>query len=198
MNELIETEHENRLTENTDNKQKDNRIQIRHVLPEDGQKIWSLVKNSRVLDLNSAYCYLLLCHHFRNTCLVAETDGELAGFVTAYTLPGDETTLFIWQIGVEHKARGQGIARKLLRELLASAHCKKIHQIQATISPSNTASLALFRSLAQELGTTLKEQAYFEPSLFPGNQHESENLVTIDFSDADGRQKQKNTERLSS
>lgn len=180
MNELIDTElNDKRLTEESNNKNRDNTLLIRHAKTEDGQKIWRLVKSSGILDLNSAYCYLLLCTHFNNTCLVAETDNEVIGFVTAYKIPDNETTLFIWQTGVAEQARGQGIAKKLLHTLLGSSHCKNINKIQATISPSNTASMALFRALARELETGLVEEKYFDSGLFPGQQHEKENLVTI-------------------
>ena len=42
----------------------------------DGPAIWKLVRDSRVLDLNSLYSYLLICRHFGDTCVVAETSGE--------------------------------------------------------------------------------------------------------------------------
>lgn len=155
-------------------------ILIRHARPEDGQKIWYLIKSIRVLDLNSVYCYLLLCQHFRNTCLIAESNGEIAGFITAYKVPDNETTLFIWQIGIAERARKQGLAKRLIAELLDSDFCKNINQIQATVSPSNSASLGLFRSLARDLNTTLTQKDYFDVMLFPPDQqHEKEMLLTV-------------------
>lgn len=180
MNEIIETEfNDKRLTEDKNNKEKNDALLIRCTKTEDGQKIWQLVKSSGILDLNSVYCYLLLCTHFSNTCLVAESNHKLIGFVTAYKIPDDETTLFIWQTGIEKAFRGQGIAKKLILELLSSKYCNSINKIQATISPSNTASMALFKALARDLETKLIEQNYFDSGLFPGQQHEKENLVTI-------------------
>ena len=153
---------------------------IRHARPEDGQKIWRLIRDIGILDLNSVYCYLLLCRHFRNTCLVAEASGEITGFITAYKVPDNETTLFIWQIGVAESARNQGLARKLIMDLLQSDYCKDINQIQATVSPTNTASLALFRSLAHDLNTAFNQKDYFDSALFPADQHhEKEMLLTV-------------------
>ncbi|MDD2638675.1 MAG: hypothetical protein PHO60_06890, partial [Methanothrix sp.] len=43
----------------------------------DGAKIFNLVEICKPLDLNSVYSYLLLCHHFADTCVVAELDGEI-------------------------------------------------------------------------------------------------------------------------
>lgn len=153
---------------------------IRHAQPEDGQKIWRLIGDIGSLDLNSVYCYLLLFQHFSKTCLVAEVERNLAGFITAYKVPENETTLFIWQIGVAENARHMGLAKKLIMELLQSDCCKLINRIQATVSPSNTASLSLFKSLARDLNTTLTQTDYFDKALFPTEQHhEKEMLLTV-------------------
>jgi L-2,4-diaminobutyric acid acetyltransferase len=153
---------------------------IRHAQPEDGKKIWSLIRDIGVLDLNSVYCYLLLCRHFSKSCLVAEDGKNLAGFITTYKVPEDETTLFIWQIGVAENARHMGLAKKLIMELLQSDYCKFISRIQATVSPSNTASLSLFKSLSRDLNTTLTQTDYFDTALFPVDQHhEKEMLLTV-------------------
>lgn len=180
MNEIIESElDDKRLAEEKNNKQTGDSLLIRCAGINDAVKIWQLVKGTGVLDLNSAYCYLLLCTHFSDTCLVAESNNKLAGFVSAYKIPGNETTLFIWQTGVANQFRGQGIAKKLLLELINSSKCKYVNKIEATISPSNIASMALFKSLAREFGTKLIVQDHFSSSLFPNQQHEKENLVSI-------------------
>ena len=153
---------------------------IRYVRPEDGQKIWRLIRDIGVLDLNSVYCYLLLCQHFNKTCLVAEDGNNLAGFITAYKVPDNETTLFVWQIGVAKNARHMRLAKRLIMQLLESDYCKFINRIQATVSPSNTASLALLKSLARDLNTTLTQNDFFDSALFPANQHhEKEMLLTV-------------------
>ena len=157
----------------------DDAILIRYTNLADGQEIWRMVNDSGVLDPNSVYCYLLLCEHFNKTCLVAEKGGKLIGFVTAYILPNDNNILFIWQIGTVAEARGQGIAKKLILELLSSKDCKNINTLQATISTPNTASMALFKSIARQLKTHIDEREFFTTTLFPDKQHEQENLVTV-------------------
>lgn len=157
----------------------DDAILIRHTIPADGQNIWRLIKETGVLDPNSVYCYLLLCEHFNKTCLIAEKDGKLVGFVTAYILPNDNKALFIWQIGTSAEVRNRGIAKKLILKLLSSKECKNINTLQATISPSNTASMALFKAIARQLKTHVDECEYFAATLFPDMQHEQENLVTV-------------------
>jgi L-2,4-diaminobutyric acid acetyltransferase len=145
----------------------------------DARNIWHLVKESGVLDPNSVYCYLLLCEHFRETCRVAEQDGKLAGFVTAYIPPNIDNILFVWQIGIVMEFRGQGIARKLILDLLSANTGKGINTLLATVAPSNTVSMALFHSIARHLQTHIRQQEFFSAAMFPGMQHEQENLVTI-------------------
>jgi len=146
---------------------------------EDGKSIWKLVRDSGVLDLNSVYCYLLLCKDYPETCAVAEAKGEILGFVTAYLPPGREDTLFIWQIGVSSALRGQGVAGRLLRDLLQRECCRGVRFLEATIGPSNDASHALFAALAGRLGADLSEQPCFDATLFPGKSHEPENMIRI-------------------
>ena len=40
----------------------------------DAAGIWELVRESPPLDLNSFYSYLLLCTHYRDTCVVGKLD----------------------------------------------------------------------------------------------------------------------------
>jgi L-2,4-diaminobutyric acid acetyltransferase len=158
----------------------DTPIHYRRPTLADGRRVWALVKAAGTLDLNSAYLYLLLCDHFADSCVLAELDGELVGFVTAYLPPGRNDTLFVWQVGVSPAARGRGVAKGLLTELLAREACREVRWIETTVSPSNTASRALFASLARRLGTELAERPYMGEALFPpGGGHEAEPLLRL-------------------
>ena len=146
----------------------------------DGKSIHQLVRDSKTLDLNSAYLYFLLADHFRDTCVVAERDGRLIGFVSAYRLPARPDTLFVWQIGVDAGARGQGVASAMLRAYEQRPFFRGIRRIELTISPSNKASQALFQRWAERLGTTLDTQPYLtEDDL--GASHEPEPLYSMNL-----------------
>src|SRR5699024_2622490 len=67
----------------------------------DGAGIWRIVQESGVLDLNSAYMYLLLSKDFADTCIVAERDNQLVGFATGYRPPKRPDSIFLWQIGID-------------------------------------------------------------------------------------------------
>ena len=147
---------------------------------DDGAAIWQLVKESKVLDLNSAYLYIMMSEYFSDTCVVAEIDGELAGFVIGYRLPTDQETLFIWQIAVAESCRGQGLGKRLLKELLALETNQPIRYIEATVSPSNAASKALFIGLAREQGCECRITEGFKAALFPaGTTHEDEDNFKV-------------------
>jgi L-2,4-diaminobutyric acid acetyltransferase len=147
----------------------------------DASKIWELVNQSGVLDLNSPYAYLLLCSDFQDTCLVVSINNSIVGFVTGYRLPRDPNTLFIWQIGVSPEVKRQGVGKKLLCELVRRCGSNKITAVEATIAPSNVVSRSLFKSVANSLKAPLKEipEGSFGVSDFPTEGHEEEPRIRI-------------------
>jgi L-2,4-diaminobutyric acid acetyltransferase len=140
----------------------------------DAAAVWTLVRDSGRLDLNSPYCYLLLCRDFTATSAVAEADGGVVGFVTAYRLPDRPDTLFVWQIGVAAPYRGRGVAGRLLDDLLVRPACAGVTHVETTIGPSNQASRALFEALARRRGARMTEAGGLPPGLFPDAGHEPE------------------------
>ncbi|MBF0256868.1 MAG: diaminobutyrate acetyltransferase [Gammaproteobacteria bacterium] len=153
---------------------------LRHPRLADGARLWRGVKECGGLDLNSSYLYLLLSDQFAQTCLLAEQGDELLGFVTAYLRPDHPDVLFVWQVGVLPQARGQGLARRLLLELLQRPACAELGWIEATVSADNQASRRLFSGLAQELDAKLMEQDYMTQNHFPAEGgHAAEPLLRI-------------------
>ncbi|AFG38860.1 diaminobutyrate acetyltransferase [Spirochaeta africana] len=163
-------------------------MNFRHPTAEDGAAIWRIVRDSGVLDLNSSYCYLMMGHYFGDTCIVAEdphTDpaangDRLAGFIVGFRPPQDPATLFVWQVAVDPGHRGKGVGSRMLQALLAAQPAEEIHYIEATISPSNTASQALFRKAAATLKTDCSVSDLFLADMFPGSgEHEPEHRYRI-------------------
>ena len=156
-------------------------MEIRSPTIDDAVQIWQLVRDSGPLDLNSAYLYLLVCRDFQDTCLVACRHEMIVGFVSGYRLPGDPSVLFIWQVGVSPEEKRQGIASRLLRELIHHCGRNSLIAIEATVSPSNLASRRLFESLARNLDSQLvdvPDQGFTESQFPPGN-HEAEPRIRI-------------------
>jgi diaminobutyrate-2-oxoglutarate transaminase len=153
---------------------------LREPTPDDGSALWQLVEELGNLDLNSPYAYLLVGRHLASTSAVAEFDGELVAFVSAYRPPTHNDVLFVWQVGVHSKMQGYGLARKLLFHILDRDACQGVRWIETTVTPNNLPSQRLFRSLARHLDTQLAVSPYFPRDLFPEDRlHKSEELYRI-------------------
>jgi L-2,4-diaminobutyric acid acetyltransferase len=144
----------------------------------DGAAIWRIARDSRKLDLNSSYAYLLWCHDFADTSAVARVDGEVVGFVIGYRRPTAPDTVVVWQIAVDAGQRGRGTAGALLDSLVGSLERHGVRHVETTITPDNDASIALFRSLANRCGAEMSVAGEFEAGEFP-DEHEAEVLYRI-------------------
>ena len=153
-------------------------ISIHQAATGDGAAIHALVKACPPLDLNSRYCYLLLCQQFSRYCLMAKGEGKLAGFVSAYRHPEKGDTLFVWQIAVGKDFRGRGVAGAMLQELVRRATDDGLTYIETTVTPSNEASMALFEGLAETHKAQCQKSEYFSTELL-GEGHEKEMLLRI-------------------
>lgn len=154
-------------------------LDIRTAELTDAATIWRLVEASGALDVNSCYAYLLLCSHFADTCLVACEGEELAGFVAAYVPPRQPEVIFVWQIAVAPRYRGQGLARELLAQLVERARTQGARYLEATITPDNQASQRLFRGLAESRNWPVDTRTHFESRHFAGSSHDPELLFRI-------------------
>ena len=141
--------------------------------------VHQLVAQCPPLDPNSIYCNLLQCTHFSGTSVAADIEGELVGFISGYRPPQQISTLFIWQVAVGEKARGQGLASRMLVNILTRDECKEVDHLETTITEDNQASWALFQGLADKLQTTLTQSPQFDRELHFAGQHDTEVLVRI-------------------
>ncbi len=141
--------------------------------------MWELARRSGVLDLNSVYSYLMMCKYFPDTCVIAEYEKRVAGFVTGFCPPEPLNTVFVWQIGVDSVHRGQGLGSSLLKELLSRDVCAQVRFLETNITPSNKPSIALFAGLARDLAAPCVVSSCFPEHVFPQNTHEEEKLYRI-------------------
>ncbi|MBV2355134.1 diaminobutyrate acetyltransferase [Streptomyces sp. J2-1] len=147
----------------------------------DGAALWRLAKDSKTLDLNSSYSYLLWCRDFAGTSAVArDADGGPVGFVTGYVRPDRPGTLLVWQVAVDSAYRGHGIAARLLDALTARLAAERgVTRVETTITPGNTASERLFTSFAERHDAALTRETLFDTGLFPDGTHDPEVLYLI-------------------
>ncbi|NUP33822.1 MAG: diaminobutyrate acetyltransferase [Streptomycetaceae bacterium] len=146
---------------------------------DDGADLWRLTRDAGSLDLNSAYHYLLWCRDFAATSVVARHDGRICGFVTGYVRPDVPDTLMVWQVAVAPDARKRGLAARMIDELLQRRGRFGQKYVEATVTPGNTASMALFRGFGRDRGAPVRECDLFAAAQFPGGGHEPEVLFRI-------------------
>lgn len=143
---------------------------------EDGAALWRIARDSRVLDLNSSYSYLLWCRDHAGTSIVARDDaGRVVGFITGYLRPPEPRTLFVWQVAVDAGQRGRGLAAAMLDALVTrTIEEHGVAAVETTVTPGNAPSNRLFTSFAQRHGVPLRREELFGDELFPESGHEPE------------------------
>ncbi|MEE2034594.1 diaminobutyrate acetyltransferase [Rhodococcus chondri] len=145
----------------------------------DGTRIWQIARDSEVLDVNSGYAYVLWCRDFAETSVIAADEYDRpVGFVTGYRRPESPQTLFVWQVAVDADQRGRGVAGQMLDTLLDRLRPSGVTRLETTVSPDNSASIAMFTALARRRGTHITRTDLFAPDDFPDS-HLAEDLYTI-------------------
>lgn len=145
----------------------------------DGSAVWRLVASCPPLDVNSRYAVLLQCTHFADTCVMAERDGDVLGWVSGHRPPSEPDAIFVWQVAVSEKARGRSLGKALLDALLARPGVRGSRRLIATVSPSNAASRRMFEGFAARRGLSMDVRPHFERDLHFGGTHEAEHLISI-------------------
>ncbi|NJP66106.1 diaminobutyrate acetyltransferase [Streptomyces spiramenti] len=148
---------------------------------EDGAALWRIARDSRVLDLNSSYSYLLWCRDHSATSIVArDADGEPVGFITGYLRPQDKRTLFVWQVAVDQSQRGRGLAAAMLGTLVdRTAEELGVEFVETTVTEDNAPSNRLFTSFAERHSATMRSDVLLDADVFPDEGHEPEVLHRI-------------------
>lgn len=140
---------------------------IRRPRIDEGAELWRIARDSRTLDLNSSYAYVLWARDFSATSRIALVDGQPAGFISGYRRPDRPDCLFIWQVAVDERFRGMGLAGRMLRQLLDDDDVSPpVRSVQTTITDDNLASQELFRSFARHWAAPMTVTALFESTHF--------------------------------
>ena len=146
------------------------RLTLRKPRSEDGGNVNALIAKCEPLDENSVYCNLLQCSHFADTCVVAELDGEIVGFVSGYVVPEKSEQFFVWQVAVAEQARGLSLAKRMILDILSREGLQDVKELHTTITPDNAPSQKLFSSVARTLETGVRRKVMFcEEQHFDGD-----------------------------
>jgi diaminobutyrate acetyltransferase len=152
---------------------------FRNPVGEDGRAVFELIASCPPLDPNSLYCNLLQCTHFAGTCIVAERDGLINGWISGYRPPDEPEAMFVWQVAVHERARGCGLAVSMLDALFRLPAVADATRLLTTVTPSNQPSRRMFDRFAQRHGAELTTAPWFDKDQHFGGSHESEELISI-------------------
>lgn len=152
---------------------------LRRPTAEDGPAVTALIAASPPLDPNSAYCNLLQCSDFAETCVVAERGGVIVGWISAYRPPSHPERIFVWQVAVAASARGEGLGGRMLDELAARPAVQDAGTLTTTITEANPASWALFGAFARRRGASLSKSGRFERDAHFAGAHDTEWQASI-------------------
>lgn len=151
---------------------------IDHPSKSDGAALWRMARDSKKLDLNSSYAYLLWCQDFADTSVVARLDGEPVGFVIGYRKQSAPDTAVVWQVAVDERARGRGLGGQMLDAMYGELVTRGVEWLETTITADNAASIALFTSFAKRWNAQLTKSELFTADDFPDG-HDAEDLYRI-------------------
>jgi L-2,4-diaminobutyric acid acetyltransferase len=91
----------------------------------------------------------LQCTHFADSCIIAEYDGAIAGWVSGYRPPSEPDSFFVWQVAVAPAARGQRLGGRMIEALLDRPSADGVTHLITTVTEDNGPSWALFEGLAR-------------------------------------------------
>ena len=89
----------------------------------------------------------LFLDHFHRTSLVAEQDGDLAGFVVGFLSPSLPDRAYLHFVGVSPTHRWHGLGRQLYERFFELAAAEGRTVVSAVTSPVNTGSIAFHRRM---------------------------------------------------
>jgi diaminobutyrate acetyltransferase len=144
---------------------------------EDGPNVAALVRRCGTLDSNSTYAYVLMGDRFGHHGVVAERAGAVIGFVTGFRDSRDPSVLFLWQIGVDASARGQGLAAQLLEAFVGRPANRDARALETTVARGNIASDALFRAFARRHDASIEPTSSYPSAWLDG--HPEEQVIRI-------------------
>ena len=120
---------------------------IRPAEPSDAETIQSVAPDWWGRPMESDMLSRFFLTHFRDTCLVAERDGNVAGFLIGFLSQTLVDEAYIRLIVVDPQRRGEGIGRALYERFFAIARQHGRCVIRCVTSPSNRASVAFHTRL---------------------------------------------------
>jgi L-2,4-diaminobutyric acid acetyltransferase len=156
-------------------------ITLRRPQPEDVTGVMEVVRrvneykqnnpDANGLDIYPPISYSRMLEDFRDTSIVAEHNGKIAGFVTGRPSGRMDSNLFVWQVGVDPDQQKQRIGFEMLHSLAERTMCEGVI---TTIEPGNEASEGLFNAFSAAFYSSNIQQIGVIPAKALGDGHACE------------------------
>lgn len=144
----------------------------------DAKSIWKIARDAQRLDSNPAYFYLLWCHEFANTSVVATVDRRLAGFLLGYVRQEMPDTLVVWQDAVDPSHHVSGLRLRMMNEVIDRNLACGVNFLETTATPGDKASSRIVERVSRQRDARLTKRVLFNSAQFPDG-HPIEILFSI-------------------
>lgn len=128
--------------------------QIRAARPDDYDAIVRVVDKWWGRPVATAIPRLFLDHFF-TTSAVAESNGQLVGFLVGFMSPSSPTDAYIHFVGVHPTLRGKGLARELYERFFDAARADGRTSVHAITAARNRQSIAFHRRMGFDVSAPL-------------------------------------------
>ena len=129
---------------------------IRTCTPDDLQRVSRFVESCPPLERHTGFTYWVTFNFWGDTCFVATEGDEIVGYASGVGAGTSPDLIYIWQVGVAERYRGNGLSRRLISKVAEAAREKGFRRANVSIAPDNAASLSAFRRVAADLGHELE------------------------------------------
>lgn len=134
-------------------------FQLRQLLPSDYPAVISVLNlwwgGRHMTDMLPK----LFFHHFHNTSLITEKEGEPVAFLVGFVSPARKEEAYVHFVGVHPDYRRQGLAGQLYQRFFDAVSKEGCRRVRCLTSPSNRRSIRFHTRLGFQLipSETLRE-----------------------------------------
>ncbi len=147
-------------------------VVFRSPVPADALPVWEMVRDSDGLDTNSLYYYRLWFRDFAETSLVAESEGEVVGFLSGYRRPEEPDVYLVWQEAVRPRHGIPGLGVTLFDRAVERQIQRGARYMETTVSLDNRAILMVINRFAKVRGLTVEKSLLFPAGCFTDGHHD--------------------------
>ena len=122
-------------------------FKIRRVKEEDFFEIMNLASKCNPIPIERDSIYHLFTRYFADTCLVAEKDNKIVGYILGFFSQQDKTVAYIHNICVSPDFRRKKIGSSLYQKFFQNMKKKKCQRVFLIINPVNRLSICYHESL---------------------------------------------------